>query len=120
MRLGVHLVNFTPPGGPESIGPELAATGAAADTDGLVEPQQAGARLLEEQLAGRGQAHAALGPLQQPRLERSLDFLDLHGQRGRGDAQPLGGAREMQFFGHRHEIAEMSQLHPSPAGMSIR
>jgi hypothetical protein len=35
MRLGVHLVNFTLPGGPRSIGPTLAATGAAAEEAGL-------------------------------------------------------------------------------------
>jgi len=35
MKLGVHLVNFTLPGGPESIGPTLAATGRAAEDAGL-------------------------------------------------------------------------------------
>lgn len=35
MRLGVHLVNFSLPGGPESIGPTLAATGRAAEEAGL-------------------------------------------------------------------------------------
>jgi F420-dependent oxidoreductase-like protein len=35
MRLGVHLVNFSLPGGPESIAPSLAATGRAADEAGL-------------------------------------------------------------------------------------
>ena len=35
MRLGVHLVNFSLPGGPEAIGPTLAATGRAAEEAGL-------------------------------------------------------------------------------------
>jgi F420-dependent oxidoreductase-like protein len=35
MRLGVHLVNFSLPGGPESIAPTLAATGRAAEEAGL-------------------------------------------------------------------------------------
>ncbi len=35
MRLGVHLVSFTLPGGPESIGPTLAETGAAVEEAGL-------------------------------------------------------------------------------------
>jgi F420-dependent oxidoreductase-like protein len=35
MRLGVHLVNFTLPGGPASIGRTLAATGRAAEEAGL-------------------------------------------------------------------------------------
>jgi F420-dependent oxidoreductase-like protein len=35
MRVGVHLVNFTLPGGPVSIGPTLAAVGRAADVAGV-------------------------------------------------------------------------------------
>ena len=35
MKLGVHLVNFALAGGPESIGPTLAATGRAAEDAGL-------------------------------------------------------------------------------------
>ena len=35
MRLGVHLVGFGLPGGPEAIGPTLAATGRAAEEAGL-------------------------------------------------------------------------------------
>lgn len=35
MRLGVHLVNFSLPGGPETIGPTIAATGRAAEEAGL-------------------------------------------------------------------------------------
>lgn len=35
MRLGVHLVDFSLPGGPGSIGPTLAATGRAAEEAGL-------------------------------------------------------------------------------------
>jgi F420-dependent oxidoreductase-like protein len=35
MRLGVHLVNFTLPGGPAAIGPTLAAVGAAAEQAGV-------------------------------------------------------------------------------------
>jgi F420-dependent oxidoreductase-like protein len=35
MKLGVHLVNFSLPGGPATIGPTLAATGRAAEEAGL-------------------------------------------------------------------------------------
>ena len=35
MRLGVHLVNFSLPGGPESIAPTLAAAGRAAEEAGV-------------------------------------------------------------------------------------
>jgi hypothetical protein len=34
MKLGVHLVNLTLPGGPASIGPTLSAVGRAADEAG--------------------------------------------------------------------------------------
>ena len=35
MKLGVHLVNFSLPGGPASLGPTLAATGRAAEEAGV-------------------------------------------------------------------------------------
>jgi F420-dependent oxidoreductase-like protein len=35
MRLGVHLVDFTLPGGPQSLGPTLAAVGRAAEEAGV-------------------------------------------------------------------------------------
>lgn len=35
MKVGVHLVNFTLPGGPATIGPTMAAVGAAADEAGV-------------------------------------------------------------------------------------
>lgn len=35
MRLGVHLVNFSLPGGPAAIGPSLAATARAAEESGV-------------------------------------------------------------------------------------
>ena len=37
MRLGVHLVNFSLPGGPESIGPTLAATGTAVGLENPID-----------------------------------------------------------------------------------
>lgn len=35
MRLGIHVANFTLPGGPEALGPTLAATARAADEGGV-------------------------------------------------------------------------------------
>jgi alkanesulfonate monooxygenase SsuD/methylene tetrahydromethanopterin reductase-like flavin-dependent oxidoreductase (luciferase family) len=34
MKLGIHFVNFTLPGGPEALGPTLAATAKAAEAAG--------------------------------------------------------------------------------------
>jgi hypothetical protein len=35
MQLGIHYANFTLPGGPEAIGPTLAATAQAAEANGV-------------------------------------------------------------------------------------
>ncbi|MFE9646293.1 hypothetical protein ACFYO0_19745 [Streptomyces sp. NPDC006365] len=35
MRLGVHITRFDHPDGPAALGPELAATGAAAEAAGI-------------------------------------------------------------------------------------
>lgn len=35
MRLGTHVANYTLPGGPEALGPALAATAKAADEGGV-------------------------------------------------------------------------------------
>ena len=65
MRLGVHLVNFTLPGGPESIGPTLAATGRAAEEAGVDNVSFMDHYLQLEFLAGAGEpmleGYTALG-----------------------------------------------------------
>src|SRR5213595_1236507 len=35
MKLGIHYMNFTLPGGPEAIGPTLGATAKAAEASGV-------------------------------------------------------------------------------------
>jgi alkanesulfonate monooxygenase SsuD/methylene tetrahydromethanopterin reductase-like flavin-dependent oxidoreductase (luciferase family) len=35
MQVGIHFMNFTLPGGPESLGPTMAATARAADEGGM-------------------------------------------------------------------------------------
>ncbi|MNP16155.1 hypothetical protein D3C76_1085390 [compost metagenome] len=70
--------------------------------------------LVEEQPAGFGQAHAAIGAIQQARADFFLQGLDLLAQRRLGNAQLLGGAAEMQFLGDGDEVAQVSQFHLSP------
>ena len=70
MKVGVHLVNFTLPGGPPSIGPTLAAVGRAAEDAGV-----ANLSLMDHYLQ-LGHAGAA----DEPMLEgyTSLGFLAAH------------------------------------------
>lgn len=70
MLLGVHLVSFTLPDGPESIGPTLAATGRAAEEAGL-----ANLSFMDHYLQLE-----FLGSAREPMLEgyTSLGFLAAH------------------------------------------
>ena len=45
---------------------------------------------------------------EQLRVERALDLLDLHRERGRRDTKHLGRLTEMQLLGDRDEIAKVS------------
>ena len=47
----------------------------------------------------------------------ALQRLDLLGERGPGDAQPLGGPAEVQFLGDRHEVAQLAQFHGAGYGL---
>lgn len=70
MKVGVHLVNFTLPGGPATIGPTLAAVGHAADDAGV-----ANLSLMDHYLQ-----LAMIGGADEPMLEgyTSLGFLAGH------------------------------------------
>jgi F420-dependent oxidoreductase-like protein len=72
MRVGVHLVNFTLPGGASSIGPALAAVGRAADEAGV-----ANLSLMDHYFQLE-----MVGPAGDPMLEgyTSLGFLAAHNQ----------------------------------------
>lgn len=70
MKVGVHLVNFTLPGGPASIGPTLAAVGRAADEAGV-----ANLSLMDHYLQ-----LSMIGGVDEPMLEgyTTLGFLAAH------------------------------------------
>ena len=59
--------------------------------DGGGEIGQAAPDGRDQDLAGRGQAHAARQPLEQRRAKLLLDIQDAAIERGRCDAQPIGG-----------------------------
>ena len=68
------------------------------------------ARVLEKPGAGIGQGDRSLGALEQHDAKSTLQLLDLLRERGRADAQALGGAGEMQLLGHGDEVAEVSEF----------
>ena len=94
---------------------DFAAPRAPAGALRASEALQHRAGLDEEHLARRGERHRAPGAREKPRRQRALDLLDLHGERGRGDVQPLRRAREMQLLGEGYEIAQMPQFHRATA-----
>ena len=71
MKLGVHLVNFTLAGGPEAIGPTLAATGRAAEEAGLGDTLR-GLRVLVQGLGAVGNRVAELAEAETAWLELEL------------------------------------------------
>jgi hypothetical protein len=73
-------------------------------------------RLFEEQSTGLAQLDPTIGAFEQPRAHLLLQRLNLLAQRWLRDAQHLGGAAEMQFFGDGDEVAQMTQFHGFPLG----
>ncbi len=79
---------------------------------------QCDAGLGEQDVPGRGPGDTVGGPLEQRDTQLGLQAADRPGQGRRGDAQPLGGAREVQLLGDRHEVAQGTRLHaPFPSGL---
>ncbi|MCY1404835.1 hypothetical protein D9M71_200570 [compost metagenome] len=88
--------------------------GAARDLHGLVHLGQHLAGLIEEAPASFGQLDPTVGAFQQARTDFLFQRLDLLAQWGLGNTQLLGGAAEMQLFGHGDEVAQVSQFHGRP------
>ena len=55
------------------------------------------------------------GPLHELNADDSLERLDLLADRRLRVAEPLGGAAERPFFGHRLERGQMPDLDPEPS-----
>lgn len=89
----------------------FAAPETARGIDGAVGAGQDGARVLQELGAGLCQFDAARQAQEQRRADLALQLLDLLAERRLADAQPRGGAGEMQLVGDHGEIAQVSQFH---------
>jgi hypothetical protein len=91
-------------------------TGVAVDL--LARAGQLGQRRLgvdEQVLARRRRLRAARGPPQQRHPELGLEPADLLGERGLGDPQRVGRARELAMPRDRDEVLELAELHPPQA-----
>jgi hypothetical protein len=84
---------------------------ARAACSTAVEARDDRAGLGQEQPAGLGQLDAAVGAVEQPRADRFLQRADLLAERWLGDAEPFGGAAEVQFLGDGDEIVQLAQFH---------
>ncbi len=57
---------------------------------------------------GVGEAHRAAGAVQQLHAQGPLQLLDLLGERGLGDVQLFGGAREAAVFGDGEQVTQVT------------
>ena len=69
-------------------------------------------RLAQECAAGICQRDVMTAPIEQRYANLRLELANLLAERGLRRVQSGRGAREIQFFGHRHEVPQMPQLHP--------
>src|SRR4030095_672606 len=69
-------------------------------------------RLAQEGTAGARQRDVVAAPIEQRDANLHLELADLLAERWLRRVQSIRGAREVQFFGHRHEVSQMPQLHP--------
>ena len=64
-------------------------------------------RLTQERAAGICQRDVMTAPIEQRDANLHLELADLLAERRVRRVQPGRGAREIQFFGHRHEVPQM-------------
>ena len=69
-------------------------------------------RLAQERAAGICQRDVMTAPIEQGDTNVLLKLANLLAERGLRGVQPGRGAREVQLFGHRHEVPQMPQFHP--------
>ena len=72
-------------------------------------------RVIEENLSGGGERHAARLALQQLHADFGFQIANLPAQRRlRGVQSPLGGGQQAAFLCDGNEIAQMSKFHRGP------
>ncbi|GGX75589.1 hypothetical protein GCM10010510_20300 [Streptomyces anandii JCM 4720] len=67
----------------------------------------------QQRLARGGERDVAPGPQEQIRAQFPLQRLDLLRQRRLGDMDHVRGPGEVPRLGHRHEVLELLELHPT-------
>lgn len=90
---------------------QFAAPRALAHVQRAFELREGFARFGEESFARSGQRDRTLRATKQLHAQHVLHFLDLHGKRGRRDAECVRGLCEMQPLGDSDEVTQMSELH---------
>ena len=70
-------------------------------------------RLAQEGAAGICQRDVMTAPIEQVDTNVLFKLANLLAERGLRGVQPGRGAREVQFFRHRHEVPQMPQFHPN-------
>ena len=70
-------------------------------------------RLAQEGAAGVGQRHMMTAAIEQCDANFPLEVADLLAERRLRGVESAGGTREVQLFGHRHEVPQMPQFHPN-------
>lgn len=73
-----------------------------------------GPQVVAELLAERRQPYRAGAAVEQRSADLAFLFLDGLGDPGRGDVQPGGSTREVQFLGQGQEDLDVAQLHGPP------
>ncbi len=76
-------------------------------------------RAREKGGPGAGQCNAALGPLEQDGAEVLFEIADAAAQMWLGNAEPPGGAAEMQVLGEDDETAQPDNIHIDTDSASI-
>jgi len=77
-------------------------------------------RLAQEGAAGARQRNVMTAPIEQRDANLPLELADLLAERWLRRVQSGRGAREIQFFGHRHEVPQMPQLHPDSLDGAVK
>jgi hypothetical protein len=109
------LWNHAPPrrvlGESDAQGPRTTAGHAAGALSRFVHLLENAPRILQEQLAGGTQLHAARETFKKFEAELRLQILNLAGKRWLSHVQPARRTTVMLLFADRHEVSEMPQLH---------
>ncbi len=74
---------------------------------GRADGRQRLARQRQQPVAGRGEAQALAGAVEQRQAVMRLDAFDLMGQRGLADVHALRGHGELAGLGNRHQRAQV-------------